>query len=172
MVENAGHQIDPRSVGGSPERAADRGRAEDLGFDMGRPPSLGDPAVVRGLVQDFATEVIAARADYNADKLSGEQAKQRIQDAVSRYGAIVMGRGEGFSPLPWNSPDRLGQRIRLVVDVAEGADPGEALFLEMARSITDIAVEHENGRFSDAVAKEHLTTGLDSVAEVLLGYPA
>lgn len=139
---------------------------------MGALPSLGDPSVVRGLVQDFATEIVNARTDYNADKISGAQAQQQIKEVAAKYGAIVMGRGEGFSPLPWNSPERLGRRIRLVVDVPGDADPGETLFLELARSIVDIAVEHENGRLSDPAAREHLTTGLDSVAEVLMGYPS
>lgn len=163
--------MDKRTIEGSPERAADRGRAEDLGLDMGSRPSLGDPAVIRGLVQDFATEVIGARTDYNADKISGVQAKQRIQDAVGKYGGIVMGRSADFSALPWNSPGQLGQRIGDQVPVAAGGDPGEVLFLELARSITDIAVEHENGRLSDPAARGHLTEALDSVAGLLLGYP-
>src|SRR3546814_5441525 len=130
--------MDKREIEGSPERAADRGRQEDLGWPEGARPYLGDPAVVRGLVQDFATEIIGIRADYNADKLTGEQAQERIRAAAARWGGIFMGRGgEDWSALPWNSPDRIGRRIGLAVGLEGDADPGEALFLELARSLVE-----------------------------------
>lgn len=163
--------MDKREIEGSPERAADRGRQEDLGWPESARPSLGDPAVVRGLVQDFATEVIGVRADYNGDKLTGQQAQDAIRAAAVRYGGIFMGRDGKFEALPWNDPARLGQRILLSAGSVDGVDdPGEALFLILSRSLTDIAVAHEDGRLSDPAAKQNLKDALDSVVDLLLGY--
>jgi hypothetical protein len=162
--------MDKREIEGSRERAADRGRQEDLGWPEGGKPSLGDPTVVNGLVRDFATEVIGIRTDYNRGKLSGDEAKRRIRAAARQWGDIFMGRSGDFAALPWNKQS-LGAQIRRVLAVADDADPGETLFLELARSITDVAVEHEAGRLSDPAAKQHLRDALGSVAELLMGYP-
>jgi len=71
--------IDPREIEGSPERAADRGREEDLGFLVSDRPSLGNPDVVRGLVSEFASSIVDVRKRYNQGKLSGEDAKDEIR---------------------------------------------------------------------------------------------
>lgn len=163
--------MNKKSIEGSPERAADRGRAEDLGFEMSDLPSLGDPSVVRQLVVEFATAIINARKDYNADKLSGGQSQALIKGAVAKYGDIFMGLDKGFSALPWHSPEQLGERIRKVLAVDGDTSPGHALFLSLGRSIVDILVEHENNRMTDVDAKNHLQAGIDSTIEVLMGYP-
>lgn len=161
---------DPREIEGSPERAADRGRAEDLGFSMDSRPSLGNADVVRGLVSEFAAAVVDVRKQYNQDKLSGEQAQAGVRELAREYGAIVMGRDAQYDALPWNSPERLGRRIKLVVPAVAGIDdPGELLFTTVGSSLSSLAAAHEQGRLPDADAERHTQDMLEDTANLILG---
>lgn len=161
---------DRKEIEGSPERAADRGRQEDLGFPAGDVPSLGSPSVVRGLVSQFAVEVVEVRKRYNAGRLSGDDAQEHIRDLAVEYGNIVMGRDSRYAPLPWNDPARLGRRIKLVVPPTDGVeDPGELLFLTVGLSLVELAASHEEGRTDDAQAKQAAGTMLDDTAQLILG---
>lgn len=157
-------------VEGSPERAADRGRAEDLGFEPVEKPSLGNPDVVAGLVAEFAGAVVDVRRRYHEDKLTGDQAKSAILDLAKEYGAIVMGRDERFAAQPWHNPARLGRRIRLVMAGAEGGgDPGEQLFETIGASLSELAVAMEAERISDAEAERQSKEMLADVVQLILG---
>ena len=161
---------DPKELEGSPERAADRGREEDLGFPVGDTPSPGSPGVVRGLVSQFAVDVVDVRKRYNAGRLSGDEAQEQIRDLAVEYGNIVMGRDSRYAPLPWNDPGRLGRRIKLVVPPTDGVeDPGELLFLTVGLSLVELAASHEEGRTDDAQAKLAASTMLDDTVQLLLG---
>lgn len=162
--------MDPKEIEGSPERAADRGREEDLGLVVGSKPSLGNPDVVRGLVSEFATQVVAARKSFNEGALSGDQAQSRVHDLAVEYGAVVMGRNQDYDTLPWNDPARLGRRIRLVLPEVDGVeDPGEQLFLSVGASLIEIAVAHEEGRMPDADAEQKAKVMLEDTADLILG---
>lgn len=163
--------MDPREIEGSPERAADRGREEDLGFKPpGSRPSLGNPDVVRALVSEFAQQVVGVRRAYNEDKLSDQQSLDRIHELSVEYGRIVMGVGSGYEPLPWHDPARLGRRIRLVLPAEEGIeDPGELLFFSIASSLIDLAVLHEDGHMSDDDVKAKVDEMLSDTANLILG---
>ncbi len=164
--------MEKREIEGSPERAADRGRGEDLGFPTGDVrPSLGDPDVVRGLVQDFGQAVVGVRADYNGGKLTGEQAQDSIKKLAQAYGDKFMGRDARFAALPWNSPEHLGQRIKHAVPDTGDTDPGAALFLALAASLIDVAIQYENQKLSDPAAKAHVQDAISSVSTLLLGTP-
>lgn len=161
---------DPKEIEGSPERAEDRGREEDLGFQASDKPSLGDPAVVRGLVSEFAGQVIAARRAFNAGELDGQQAKERIGALATEYGNIIMGRDQAYAALSWNNPARLGRRIGLVTPPMEGVeDPGQALFLTVAASLIEVAVAHEEARMPDVDAQRHIQAALEDTANLILG---
>lgn len=161
---------DPREIEGSPERAADRGRAEDLGFSMDARPSLGDGNVVRGLVSEFAAAIVDVRKDYNLDKFTGEQAQAKVRELAKEYGDIVMGRDSRYFALPWNDPVRLGRRIKLVVPAVDGvADPGEQLFVTIGTSLMALAKAHEEGRLPDADAEQHTKTMLEDTANLIQG---
>lgn len=161
---------DPREIEGTPERAADRGRAEDLGFPMESRPSLGNADVVRGLVSEFASQVVDVRKQYNLDKLTGEQAQQRVHELAREYGAVVMGKDARYLALTWNDPDRLGRRIKLVVPATPGVDePGELLFLSVGSSLMSIAAAHEGGRLTDEDGEKHTKDMLEDTANLLLG---
>lgn len=163
--------MDPKEIEGSPERAADRGREEDLGFKPpGSRPSLGDPEVVRALVSEFAQQVVGVRRAYNEDKLSDQEAIDRIHELSVEYGRVVMGTGSGYEPLPWHDPSRLGRRIRLVLPAEDGIeDPGELLFFSIASSLMDLAVQHENGRMSDDDVRAKAQEMLADTADLILG---
>lgn len=161
---------DPREIEGSPERAADRGRADDLGFSMDPRPSLGDAGVVRSVVSEFATRIVEVRKDYNQDKLTGEQAQDKVRDLAREYGGVVMGRDQSYFALPWNNPVRLGRRIRLVVPGIDGVDdPGELLFLTVGTSLMALAASHEQDRVEDAAAEQHAQSMLEDTANLILG---
>lgn len=162
--------MDKKQIEGSPERAADRGRQEYLGFSLSSKPSLGNADVVRGLVSEFSGEVVAARKDYNLGKIDGGQAQERIRDLAREYGRIVMGLDDRYEPLPWNDPGRLGRRIKLVVPAAEGVeDPGELLFLTIGTSLMSIAAAHEQGRLSNADGEKRTKEMLEDTANLILG---
>lgn len=161
---------DPREIEGSPERAADRGRAEDLGFSMDPRPSLGNVDVVRGLMSEFGAAIVDVRKSYNLDKLTGEQAQQRVRELAGEYGNIIMGRDNRYFALPWNDPDRLGRRIKMVVPAVAGvADPGELLFLTIGTSLMAIAAAHEGGRLTDEDGERHTKEMLEDAANLILG---
>jgi hypothetical protein len=161
---------DQREVEGSFERAADRGREEDLGFSMDPRPSLGDAGVVRALVSEFGALIVATRKSYNLDQLTGEQAQERVHDLSVEYGAIIMGRDSKYFAMPWNSTDRLGRRIGKVVPAIDGVvDPGLLLFLTVGTSLMAIAAAHEAGRLEDDAAEAHTQGMLEDTANLILG---
>lgn len=163
--------MDTKEIEGSLQRAADRGREQDLGFNLpGSRPSLGDPEVVRALVSEFAQQVVGVRRFYNEDKLSDQQAIDCIHKLAVEYGSVVMGTGSGYEPLPWHDPSRLGRRIRLVLPAVDGVDdPGELLFFSIASSLMELAVQHENGHMSDEEAHTTAQEMLSDTANLILG---
>lgn len=163
---------DPRTIEGTPERAADRGRGDELEFAEDARPSLGDPSVTRGLVSEFAAECVDVRKRYNLDKLSGEQALEELRRLAQEYGAVVMGRSDKYATQRWHSPGpgRLGMRIEKVTSPAEGVtDPGERLFLSVGNSVMSIAQAHEIGELTDQAAEAHAQSILEDAANLILG---
>lgn len=159
---------DKRSVEGSAERAADRGN--DFGFSMDSRPSLGNQDVVRGIMSEFGADIVNVRKQYNQDKLDSEQAQAKVRELAKSYGDIVMGRDARYDALPWNSPERLGRRIKLVVADVDGvSDEGELLFLTIGSSLMDLAAAHEAGRVSDGDAENHVQAMLEDTANLVLG---
>lgn len=157
-----------KSIEGSPERAADRGRAEDLGYVVSSQPSLGDPLVVRALMSEFASGVVAARGRW----LTGAEHDPvaRIRELSREYGDIIMGRDGRYQALPWHNPARLGRRIALVTSAEPGIeDPGELLFVAVGSSLSEIAAAHEAGRLPDADAERHTRVLLEDAADLIVG---
>lgn len=161
---------DPREIEDSPERAADRGRQEGLGFSLDPRPSLGNLNVVRALVSEFATRIVNVRKEYNLDKLSGEEAQAKVRELAREYGDIVLGRDPSYFSLPWNNEHRLGLRILMVVPAVDGVtDPGELLFLTVGTSLMSIAAAHEGGRLSDEDGEKHTQEMLADTANLIVG---
>jgi len=162
--------MDKREIEGSPERAADRGRAEDLGWPAGDRPSLGNPDVVIGLVRAFGAAVVDVRKRYNLDELTHDGALAAIDKLSGQYGDIAMGRDPAYEALPWNSPEQLGANIhKRLPEANEDPDPGKALFLALARSLLDVAVAHEDGDMKDGEAQGHIEAAISSIANLIVG---
>ncbi len=162
--------MDKREIEGSPERAADRGRAEDLGWPAGDRPSLGDPDVVLQVVREFSAAVVDVRRRYNLDELTNDDALADVDRLAGQYGDVIMGRDSAYTALPWNSPDQLGAHIdKRLPEAGEDPDPGKALFLALARSLLDVVVAHEDGNLKDGEAKSHVEAGISAVADLILG---
>lgn len=162
--------MDKREIEGSKERAEDRGRQDDLGFSLSAKPSLGNPDVVRGLVSEFAGQVVGVRKDYNEDRVDGAGAQDMIRELAREYGRIVMGLDDRYEAMPWNDPSRLGRRIRLVAPAIDGVDdPGEMLFVNVGTSLMTIAAAHEQGRLSDEDGERHTKAMLEDTANLILG---
>lgn len=162
--------MDKKEIEGSPERAADRGRQEDLGFSLRSKPSLGNADVVRGLLSEFSGEVVGVRKDYNMGKIDGDLAQQRIRELAQEYGRIIMGMDDRYESLPWNDHGRLGRRIKLVVPAIDGVDdPGEMLFVTIGTSLMSIAAAHEAGRLSDEDGEKNTKEMLEDAALLIAG---
>lgn len=160
--------MDKKEIEGTTERAADRGRAEDLGFVVTDKPSLGNPEVALALVSEFAAQVVAVRGQYLTGK--SKDPKAEITELAAEYGDIIMGRDERYHALPWHNPSRLGRRIGLVIPLEDGAgDPGVQLFTKVAASLMELAVAHEGGRVSDADGEAATTAMLQDVAGLITG---
>lgn len=161
---------DKIEVEGSPERAADRGREVDLGFSMDRRPSLGDAGVVRGLVSKFADDVVVVRRQYLLDELSGQECIDKVTLLAKEAGDIIMGRNDAYVAMPWNSPERLGRRIGLVLPPEDGIeDPGELLFFSTGSSLISLAAAHEANNIPDTEAEHVTKTMLEDVINLILG---
>lgn len=161
--------MDEKEIEGSAARAADRGKAEDLGFQVSDKPSLGNPDVVRALVSEFAASVVAIRGEWLRAG-GGGKPSDRVRELAQEYGRAIMGHDDRYAVLPWNNPDRLGRRIRLVVPEEPGvSDPGELLFLTVGASLLEISAAHEAGRLPDADAERHTKAMLEDTANLILG---
>ena len=161
---------DKREIEGSPERAADRGRADDLGFSVSKIPSLGNAHVIYSLMTEFASACVDIRKRYNKDEINDSQAKVELKDLAREYGNIIMGRDERYQALPWNSESRLGRRIKLVVpDIPSINNSGEMLFLTVGTSLMAIASSHEQGKITDEAGEKHTKEMLADAANLILG---
>ncbi|WP_441280590.1 hypothetical protein [Tardiphaga sp. 862_B3_N1_1] len=161
--------MDEKAIEGSAARAADRGRAEDLGFVPSDKPSLGNPDTVRALVSEFGAAIVGVRAAWLRAGGAGNPVES-THDLAKEYGRVIMGHDDRYQVLPWNNPDRLGRRIRLVCPAEDAAtDPGELLFLTIGASLMEISAAHEQGRLSDVAAEAHTKTMLEDTANLILG---
>lgn len=161
---------DKREIEGTPERAADRGRAEDFGMNSSNKPNLGNPDVVSTLLSEFGSAIVNIRIRYNLDELDAEQAKQELRELAAKYGQIIMGHNNRYEALPWHSPERLGRRIKLVVpEIKEVSEPGELLFLTIGTSLMSIAAAHEGGRLTDEDGERHTQEMMQDTAALILG---
>ncbi|EDL8063712.1 hypothetical protein CTA21_16295 [Salmonella enterica] len=152
-------------------RAATQG-TDQLGFNPGTRPSLGDVNVVSDLVADFCAEIVEIRVKYLRDELEPEQAKLQVRRAALEYGRIIMGENPHYEAQEWHSPRRLGVRIQKVVPPVKGIEhPGTQLFMTLAGSLSSLSVVLTEGRMSDADAKAHLVSLQKQANELILGWP-
>lgn len=125
-------------------------------------PSLGQLAVVSGMVRAFIQRVLDIRAAWHAgDERARDPIALYTEDA-RRMGDVFMGRDARFDAQPWNSMRRLGITLRVLLpDEAEHyGDPGTGLFMWLATQASAAAAEIEGGQ-----PEQELRAKLDAVAD-------
>lgn len=164
---------DPRTIEGSPERAADRGREQGFEFFAQEGEPLGSPEVAEALVRQFLGECLEARVAIHEDKATPEEAKARMQEAAKRYAAIFMGRDKAYAASPWNSPDGLGAYIAANYEGAGDKDEAcESFFLRLAADMMKLAKAHEDDELEDDAAQFQTDALVEDAVITLLGLPA
>lgn len=165
--------IDPRTIEGSPERAADRGQEQGFEYFAQEGQQLASPEVAESLLRQFLTECLEARVAIHEGKATPDAAKARMQDAAKRYAAIFMGRDKAYAASPWNSPEGLGAFIAANAEGAGDKDQAcESLFLRLAADLMKIAKAHEDDEMDDEVAQFQTDALVEDALMMLLGLPA
>lgn len=165
--------IDKRTIEGSPERAADRGREQGFEYFAQEGQPLGSPEVTEGLVRQFLSECIDARLAIHEERLTPEAGKAKMQAASKRYAAIFMGADSSYAASPWNTPEGLGAYIAANYEGAGDKDEAcEALFLRLAADMMKLARAHEDEEIDDDVAQFQTEALVEDAVLTLLGLPA
>ncbi len=116
-------------------------------------PYLGDHAVVAGLINEFADDVLTIYHEFTTGRPGADKPLTQINDMAKDYGDIFMGRKPNrYAPAPWNTRTRLGVRLRAAVDEIKGdEDPGEAYFRWLALQITRAGKALDDGMAPEQV---------------------
>lgn len=161
---------DPREIEGSPERAADRGRAEGFEAFESDKENLGSPTVIDGLLRGYAGRLIDMRTDVHNETSTVAELKAKIEAEATTLADIFMGKDAHYVPSNWNSPDGLGAYIAAN---AEGAgspdDAAKALFLRFAADLMMIAKDHEDEEITDDAAQFRIDALIEDTTNMLQG---
>ncbi|EUC21476.1 hypothetical protein [Paraburkholderia hospita] len=133
-------------------------------------PSLGDLAVVSRLVREFVKFVLDTRAAWHAGEKGARDPLAMIEAEARQLGDIFLGRDVRFDAQPWNTDNRLGMVMRVLLpdETKHYGDPGAAPFMWLAAQAAEAAAFIEQG--SDEVeARERLDRIVTDVTERLLG---
>lgn len=162
---------DRRTIEGTKERAADRGW---MGLDVPEGELLTSPTVAESLVREFLGKVIELRAAYNGDKITGEQALEKVKEHAQSFANIFMGKTSGYAKTEWNAPERLGAHLAAAIDDDEAEDTAAyAYFLHLATSLTEnTIIPHENDELDEDDARFRIEAQVDDALILLLGLPA
>lgn len=162
---------DRRNIEGTKERAADRGQ---MGLSIPDGDALTSPSVAESVVREFLGKVIDLRAAYNGDKITGEQALEKLKEYAQAFANIFMGKGSGYAKTEWNTPERLGAHLAAAIDDDETKDTAAyAFFLHLATSLTEnTIIPHENDELDEDDAKFRIDAQVDDALTLLLGLPA
>lgn len=166
----ADHDENDVSVEGSAARAADRGR-DQLGFgENDSSTSLANAEGVQEFIADFCQEIIGVRTKYLHDELTGDEAQLAVRAIALRYGKVIMGETDHYQTTSWQTPARLGERIKKVVPAVNGVThPGLQLFVTLGASLTSLGVALGAGRISETVARNELVTLQQQAMELIMG---
>jgi hypothetical protein len=162
---------DRKSVEGSKERAIDRGQ---MGLVVPDGELLTSPSVAEALIRQYLGAIIALRADYNADKIAGEVALEKIKEQARAHASIFMGGSSDYAKSAWNTPDRLGAHLAAAIDDGESNETAaNAYFLYLAKSLTEgTIIPHEAGEIEDSDAIFRMDALVEDALILLLGMPA
>lgn len=162
--------IEDVSVEGSAARAADRG-ADQFGDAIlgGVTPLLSNPAVMLGLVREFANSILDVRKKYHADKMTPDDSLQQVHHLAVEYGDIIMGRDKRYQSSDFYSVEKLGNLINKRVPADESvSDPGELFFLAVAGALLMCAVDLEKSLRPEQDIKNSIAAIISECTEFLL----
>lgn len=133
-------------------------------------PSLGVLLVVSHLVREFVKYVLDTRAAWHRGENDARDPLGRIEAEARLLGDIFLGRDDRFDAQPWNTPNRLGNVLKVMLpeETKHYGDPGAALFMWLALQALSAAEFIEQGG-SEHQARQRLDPIVDDVTQRLLG---
>jgi hypothetical protein len=133
-------------------------------------PSLDDPAVVATLVRGFARNVLDVRAAWHAGAAGARDPLSVIEAEARLLGGIFLGRDDRYDARPWNTPNRLGMYLRVLLpeETNHYGDPGAALFMWLAAQVAQAALALERDPAAEAKVKRRLDRIVEDVTARLL----
>jgi hypothetical protein len=132
-------------------------------------PSLGDLHTVSWLVRNFAKFCIGKYSDFRAGK-GPRDPMPEISAEAKLLGDIFQGRDDRFDAQPWNSPNRLGNVMRVLMpeETIAFGDPGTGFFMWVAAQTMSMTQSMNEGH-PEADIKARMDEMMDDVTARLLG---
>ena len=133
-------------------------------------PSLGDLHTVSWIVRHFAKFVFDRRAAFLAGEPGAEDPLPAIEAEARLLGDIILGRDDRFDAQPWNTPNRLGNVLKVLLPEEDEhyGDPGAALFMWVAYQLSEMSHVIEQGG-SESETRTAIDDMLNDVTARLLG---
>jgi len=133
-------------------------------------PSLGDPAVVDGLVRQFAKRVFDTRAEFQMGELGAREPLIVTEEDARSVGKIFLGHNAAYDATPWNADNRLGMYLRVLFpeETLAYGGPGVALFMWLAHQLAQGAKSLEDDPNSGADVQRQLNHVVEVVVARLL----
>lgn len=135
-------------------------------------PSLARFSDVSKLVSDFVSGVFMLRAAWHAGRVEAMNPVANIEERATKAGNIILGKDEGWDAQPWNTDNRLGMQLRVLVadEWRRYGDPGKALFMWLSAQTLAVAEEVEEGKMSEDDAKAAMGRTIRDVTGRILGF--
>jgi hypothetical protein len=133
-------------------------------------PSLGDPAVVDGLIRQFAKRVFETRAAFHMGEPGAREPLVVIEDDARIVGKVFLGHNATYDATPWNADNRLGMYLRVLFpeETLAYGGPSVALFMWLAHQLARGAKALKDDPDSEADVQRRLNLVIEDVVARLL----
>ena len=140
-------------------------------FPEGDKHDLGSVPAMRGLLEDYVRRVMAAYDAFLQGREDGDVVMPKIEAMAREYGDILMGRNAHYRLAPWQSPHRLGARLRAWYqeEINQEDDPGEGYFRSLAAQSIAAAQAMATKEMTDEEVGQELGEILQDNAERMAG---
>lgn len=129
--------------------------------------------VVDGIVRGFVLDGLTLRGDMIEEKISREEAVQRMGALSTSMQVIFYGKSDAYDGTDWNTPERLGkwltENAKAITPPAEDAVARlfNALLTEIGSALNDIDAGKLDPSYSDTVIDDAIARNTAH----LLGWP-